>query len=406
MQRRTDRFFEGSVLPGARIASWLVVIIVSVVFGLLLTIVSGEYNRRATVDGVLLYSPGQARIRSARGGRVIDLRITEGDDVQEGDIIAVLDVSRPSDGTSAAENKILSILERSRDRLLKKIAYQRYLETIAIQVSIEELQHYEVQSGKAKVLVAGAEARVDILSSQLVRQKTLLAQGAISLTEVDLAANQLLDAQQEANTQRLRLAELLARGDRIRAELNSIPIEAELSIMETQGELEGVNRAIVETQSAEKAVIVAETSGVVSAIFVNQGDTLSSGDRILDVVPHSASLQAFLVIPTRVAGFIEPGATVHLRIDAYPYQKFGFIAAVLNTPTQRILAAHESVGPLITLEPSLLATADLTEQVIHAYGTEIALKNGLTLKADINQGSRPIVQWILDPIYAVGRKIL
>ena len=42
---------------------------------------------------------------------------------------------------------------------------------------------------------------------------------------------------------------------------------------------------------------------------------------------------------------------------------------------------------------------------VRAYDSEIALRPGLLLAADIELDRRPLYRWMLDPLYAFGGKL-
>lgn len=55
-------------------------------------------------------------------------------------------------------------------------------------------------------------------------------------------------------------------------------------------------------------------------------------------------------------------------------------------------------------EPVFRVRAALSRQGIEAYGETVPLQPGMLLSADIVFDRRTLVQWLLDPLYAAGRR--
>ena len=55
-------------------------------------------------------------------------------------------------------------------------------------------------------------------------------------------------------------------------------------------------------------------------------------------------------------------------------------------------------------EPVFSARGRLAAQTVQAYGTSVPLRAGMLLSADIVIDRRTLVEWLLDPLYAVGRR--
>jgi membrane fusion protein len=53
--------------------------------------------------------------------------------------------------------------------------------------------------------------------------------------------------------------------------------------------------------------------------------------------------------------------------------------------------------------PAYRVIVALDAPAIHAYGEDILLQPGLTLRADIVRDRRRIVEWLFDPVLATAR---
>jgi membrane fusion protein len=157
----------------------------------------------------------------------------------------------------------------------------------------------------------------------------------------------------------------------------------------------------------------------VSAIHLLPGQSVQPGQTLLTLIARSAGtehdssgkLVAHLYAPSRSIGFLRKGQRVHLRYDAFPYQKFGMaagvVAAVSRTPfapselPQNV--AQQLVARLGAQEALFRAVVELDSQAVHARGVDWPLKPGLMLDADVKQEERAVWEWLLEPLLAWRR---
>lgn len=107
------------------------------------------------------------------------------------------------------------------------------------------------------------------------------------------------------------------------------------------------------------------------------------------------------MVPSRAAGLIALGQEVRLRVDAFPFQRYGIVA---GTVTQISRAAYRP-GDLLTPIPfneAVYRVTVLPERLaVSAYGEERVLQAGMTLSADIVTDHRRFIDVLLDPLRAV-----
>ena len=72
-----------------------------------------------------------------------------------------------------------------------------------------------------------------------------------------------------------------------------------------------------------------------TALTNQPGQSINAGQVLASLIPDHAnkaetgSLEAHLYVPSRTAGFIQPGQEVLIRYAAFPYQKFGLHTATV-----------------------------------------------------------------------------
>ena len=90
--------------------------------------------------------------------------------------------------------------------------------------------------------------------------------------------------------------------------------------------------------------------------------------------------------------------------QAFPYQKFGTAKGRILTVSRTVLGPQEVAIPgLQVSEPVFRVKVALQSDRVTAYGQEILIQPGMLLSAGVVIDRRSLLEWLLDPIYAVGR---
>lgn len=73
--------------------------------------------------------------------------------------------------------------------------------------------------------------------------------------------------------------------------------------------------------------------------------------------------------------------------------------------SRTVLAPTEvSIPGLQMQEPAFRVRVRLDRHQMQAYGEDLALQPGMLLTADVVIDRRTLLEWLLDPLYAAGRR--
>lgn len=122
------------------------------------------------------------------------------------------------------------------------------------------------------------------------------------------------------------------------------------------------------------------------------------------VLPEGEGLEADLWVPSRAAGFVQPGDPVRLMYDAFPYARFGVGRGVVKAVGRAPVAPNDLPVPIETKEGLYRVTGSLSRQDVAAYGKSWALAPGMRLNADLVLDERPMLAWLLDPVLAIKNR--
>lgn len=152
-------------------------------------------------------------------------------------------------------------------------------------------------------------------------------------------------------------------------------------------------------------VVAAPIGGRVEALPARVGQSVPVGGAVAIVVPADAELVAELFVPSRAAGFIRPGQPLRLKYQAFPFERYGAQDGVVTDISLTVLLPSEAGVPGLPIgEPVFRVLGRLASQELAVYGERVPLRAGMRLTADIVVDQRTLQEWLLDSIYAVGRR--
>ncbi|NUW70842.1 efflux RND transporter periplasmic adaptor subunit [Vibrio coralliilyticus] len=380
------------------ISSLIAFLIIALV---IIFLTQSEYSRKEKVKGYLIPEKGLVKVFSDRQGVVEELYVRESDHVTAGQPLVKVKNSQ-----SLATGIELS------DALSKEVSKQILTLQVELETSEQMFQNdrtrlkrqiVQLNQSLSSVQKAGTtnKKRLAIKEDQYLKNLKLFEKNYISNAQLSLIQEEYL--------------EVLEINDRFEREMATIRVELSSleSDMESLPEKRLIKRALLERQISElktkqfelenqyEFVKMAPESGVVTAIRPSLGMRINNQSPILSIIPMNSPLEIELLLPTRSAGFVQIGDSVKIRFDAFPYQKFGLVSGSIINVDKALILPTDKVLPIKIEEAMYRVRATLAQQSVTAYGKTFPLKVGMIADVDIILEKRTLLEWLLDPIYAL-----
>ncbi|WP_232456052.1 HlyD family secretion protein [Burkholderia ubonensis] len=369
--------------------------------------VLGTYTKRERVMGQLVPSAGVLNVSPPVTGTVERIEVREGQRVRAGDPLITVS-AEVATSLGDAREMVRTQLETQRERLRSDLSGQTVLAEEAIRGLKDRAATLERQLRELQMQHTHRVRQVELARSQLEKLSMMRTQGYASNSQVDQQEASVLDA--EARLQDSVRAQLDVQGQLIQArqQLREQPLNARQQRNEMGRKLAETEQAIVENEARRSVVLRAPADGVVGAILFKVGQIINAGQTAASVLPADGRLEAQLMVPSRAIGFIHPGQTVVLRYEAYPYQKFGQQFGRVSGISRSALSPQEVAtltGQPNVQEQHYRLTVALDRQDIAVYDRTERLRPGMALDADLLLDRRTLIEWVLEPIYALGRRV-
>lgn len=404
VEHATRRLTGDVILQSPTSARWLGAFLVLVVVVAVILSSVATYARRESVAGWIVPESGLIRVSARQGGIVEKVETREGAQVEAGAALVRLRLSTDVDAGNAG-----TALLRSMTAEAEATAAEEHAEELGLKE-----RHIELTSRRAALVrerdeiqrrVAMLEQRQRIAEQQDSRAQALLSKGFVSTSRVDeLRAVTLVAAQDasEARADVLNLQRQISDVDATLAGLSTAKAAIDAKAARNRAAL-AQRRTGAETLST--IVATAPIAGRVVAVPVELGESVSAGASVVTLTPNGSELIAELYAPSRAAGFINVGQEVRLMYEAFPYQTFDTGRGTIRSVSRTVLLPSDVRGSGISVdEPVFRVRVALDRQYVAAYGRDLPLQPGMLLRADVIVDRRSLLEWLLDPLYAVGRR--
>lgn len=404
IKRRTRRLDGAVVLASPVSVRQFGILLALILFGALGFVSTASYARKETVVGWVTPDQGLLRTTADQGGRVAALLVQEGDSVAAGGAIARIELPRATaDGDTGA------VLVASLGAEAEALRQGAEANAARLDNQGRELREHRAnlvaQRREAERQVTLQEERIALTQADLARSQTLAERGFFPRAQLETRQAALLAAQQDLSALRQTKLGLDRQIIETTALIDTLPIEANASEANSTVTQAQVEQRRADALARTEYMVRSLVAGRVAALPVRVGQTLAPGSAVAAIVPEGSRLEAELYVPSRAAGFIREGQEVRLLYQAFPHQRFGAGRGEVVAVSRTVLAPNEVAIPGVQVgEPVFRVQVRLTTDYVEAYGQRTPLQAGMLLSADIVIDRRSLLEWLLDPLYAAGRR--
>jgi HlyD family secretion protein len=260
-----------------------------------------------------------------------------------------------------------SALEEKRKQLenYRRLADNKLISPI--ELSGEEEKFRAAESGQMSL-----RQQYDDHEVEIANQKLNLSESTSKLQNMEADANTAFRAAQLNYQQSL-------------ASLRQQKDVMEAKIQEMDSNLEAATRKIEQGErQMSLASITMPVTGIVAELKAkNTGELVGAGSVVATIVPEGVPLVVNAEVPNKDIGFVKPGLEAQVKVDAYPYEQFGTVPAIVET----VLPAIGGSNFPIKLR--------LLRDRLNVKGTEILLFPGLTVEAGLLTTKQRLLELVL-----------
>ncbi|MBN1947674.1 MAG: HlyD family efflux transporter periplasmic adaptor subunit [Bradymonadales bacterium] len=274
----------------------------------------GPAGGSATIEGI------EVDVVSRLAARLTEVMVEEGDRVEAGQVVALLDC-REQEAMLAEAEAAVRAATAARDAAQAQVE----LATIGVESAVRQTRAAEAAVQAAGAQRSSLQAQRDAALRAAERLATLQAAGGASEQELDSLQTQasVLAEQIQALRTGVRASQAQANAVSTGEEAAAVQLQlAQTRTVAATSDLERVQAGLDRLRTVmEECRLVAPRSGYVQTRSHEPGELLSPGSRLLTIVDTSI-VRATFYLPNAELAAARPGLPVELVADAYPERTF------------------------------------------------------------------------------------
>ena len=435
---------ESPPSPVGRMVVWSLTLLITITIAWTCI---GEVDVVATAQGKIITAGHSKTIQPLEIGVIKAIHVKEGQRVTRGDLLIELDATssradkqrideellmvqmekqrliiaadyKGDEKPSTAHNKHISwwvskltfdlSLDKSLDKSLTGDVEQKALQRNILKSQLQE-HNARLESVNAVIAQKKAEyATAKIMTKKLESTLPIITERAIALKELlskNLAPrHSYLEIEQQRIEQQFELASLREKINEIGAAFvgakkQKMTVQAEFTKNNMTALAEANRKIAALSQEANKAQqhfflkkITAPVSGVVQQLEIHTiGGVVTPAQAMMVIVPENATLEVEAWVANKDIGFITEGQVAEIKIETFPFTKYGIIEGEMVTVSNDAIA-DEQYGLVYR------ATVLMKKSVIQVKDKLVNLSPGMAVTIEVKTGKRKIIEYFLSPL--------
>ncbi|WP_373777488.1 HlyD family type I secretion periplasmic adaptor subunit [Glaesserella sp.] len=227
--------------------------------------------------------------------------------------------------------------------------------------------------------------------------KSLYKTGGVSKHEYFVQENKLIELTNELHIQRSKLDELSASLNQAKQEYRYFIESFRRDVLEELRKAnESISQLSLEVEKSKQrrqfTEIRSPVDGSVQQLQTYTiGGVVTTAQPLMVIVPKDDQLEIDAMISNKDIGFIQVGQDVVIKVEAFPYTRYGYITGKIK---------HISFDAINDEELGLVfsTTILMDKNYLNIDGKEIHLMAGMTVSAEIKTGKRSVMDYLLSPL--------
>lgn len=417
---------ETPVSAAPRIVAWL--LMAFALFAVLWSIF-GKIDVVATAQGKIVPNEGSKLIQPIETATVKAIHVIDGQAVKAGQVLVELDATiAQADSTRSANDLATAQLMAARARGLlaalgsgkaprieapEGIGAGIANERLAQEQRILDGQYGEYQARVARIDAEIAKREAERRSTQeivkkleqtapIARQraedfKDLVAKNFISKHGYLEKEQARIEQEADLETQRSRLKELAAAIDEAKGQRHALLAETRRMALDSLNEAEQKGtthgQELIKSDTRGRLMtLTAPVDGTVQQLAVRTvGGVVTPAQALMVIVPKDDALEVEAFLENKDIGFVNAGQIAEVKIETFPFTKYGTIPASLVHVSHDAIA-DEKRGLIYSTRARLQrATMQVEDKTVH-------LSAGMAVSVEIKTGKRRVIEYFLSPL--------
>lgn len=366
----------------SRYTIWLIALIVAVflvwsAFAPLDEIVRGSGNVAPTMKNQV--------IQNLEGGIVTELFVTEGDVVEEGQLVVKMDETRFRSAYQELQDQSWSLtLRLARLRAEGDLSNEFIPEEELLQLAPEhaesEVQLFQARRSALQATMRNLQDAIDLKTQEVDILRSMSERSAVPKIDLILAEQAAVD---------------------VRSRLSAAQTEFETARAQEYSEVLGNLRRIAEqARSREDQLfrtnVRSPIRGIVNKVLATTiGGVAQPGDPLLEVISLEDNLRVEGRIDPRDIGFVYVGMPATIKLMAFDFSIYGTLEGRVIHVGADTVTDEQQREP----RPYYEVYIQLEATVLEGPSGQVEIRPGMQAQIELYSGQKTVLQYILKPLF-------
>jgi len=401
--------------PVGRMVLWS---IVGILVAALIWVFVGEVDEVAVARGKVVPVGNVKVVQSPNKGIIKELNVKEGDYVEQGQPLLVLDTTKTQADVDNLRKQV-AYYDMTVKRLQAEMNDQPFVPPVSkdldkkdveAQKALYQSRRVKLAADREKTMAVIAQQEAAIQSSQATQQKyasllavaqekearlnELYSQDAVSYFQLLEARQTRVDYQKSAEAMKEEILKGQAQLAEARNTLATIDSayrqETMTQLVEAKKQLNSYQEELTKANETNaQSVITAPVSGRINQLTVHTvGGVVTESQSLMMVVPEDSTMEIEVYADNKDIGFIELGQEAEVKVETFNFQKFGMLNAEVSEISPDAVVNNQDKE--LNQKYRLYLSLDKDE-------SGISIQPGMNVTAEIKIKKKRIIDFFLDP---------
>ncbi len=338
-------------------------------------------------DGEVISSSRPQIIQNLEGGILQELYVSEGDVVNQGDVLARLHDTQFEASVDDLTSQIAA-LDIRRLRLEAEMAgdtefsISNDLLTRAPDIVASEMALLRARQLDFVTRRDGAQKVIDQAAKETALLENMLQKKVVALIEVTRARKVLADAE-------IRFGEIVTQTELDRANEYS----------DTLKELATLKQNLKASQDQlNRTKLRSPMRGIVKGLTVTTiGGVVRPGEEILQIIPIGEELFVEAMVDPKNIANVRPGQKATIKLSAYDYTIYGSLVGFVDVISADTYKDDRSRD--LDRDPHYKVRVRVDAKRLTDRQARIEIRPGMQAQVELHTGEKTILQYLLKPLY-------
>ena len=376
--------------PISPLPKWTTRIIILLILITILWSILGKVDIVSVASGKLAYSGKSKTIQPIETAMVKKIFVQEGQKVEQGQILLELTALGAKPEEIPQDNKdVLQAQQLINEQFNTYRSQKRQMEA--------QFNQKQAQLNSIQAQITKYENLSKVETERFKDLQSLYKLKAISKHEYFTQEMKLNEANNELNSQRSHLKEIEASIEQTREENDLLSYtfkrDTQEALRQANEQVENLKFELEKTsQRYGTTEIKSPVTGTVQQLSIHTiGGVVTAAQPLTEVVPQEDKLEVNALISNKDVGFVRPGQKVVIKLEAFPYTRYGYITGIVKSISFDAIE-NDKLGLVFT------AIVEMHKDYLIYEDQKINLTAGMSVSAEIKTGTRKVISYLLSPL--------